>query len=506
MGNYDSHCCEGNTEEDEKRNATGSCKASSKNTTPTEVPCSIHETTPTKVNERSNNIVDPSNIEVEDSKSDDKQQSPLKSRGKFFDPRSPSSAISRTPISNVKKVSHMECLIDPRSPSAGINRTPILAVEQDTEGKDESKACLVADPRSPTLDIVRTPLKITESVVETPKRAIQNVRDLVDPRSPTSELSRTPINIALKENAKDEEQITVNEEQKSASTELPRTPLKIGGAENLRRTVLLTNTFTPATKHPSVSSQPELDAENGSEADPIILNLSSGLLNLSCASNLNVSQSSSMMATCGSDSLNVESIDIEDLTDINSSEDEMLIPENNNPKTLSNAHNESVVQVMNHIMNKVVEVDMAQKSPVEESHKKADLPDEPANVPPVKKAAQAGGHFKENATDSANDTSLDGSDVSFTHKSGLKPPKKVLRSGKSRKTGGNDESKTVRYPLAVLGHSNSPDLIKQTQQLSLKKSNSRVPRYRGKNPAVRKSSSLGCTPPRADLVKYGKEN
>uniref|UniRef100_H2XMN6 Uncharacterized protein n=3 Tax=Ciona intestinalis TaxID=7719 RepID=H2XMN6_CIOIN len=127
------------------------------------------------------------------------QSKPSKPKG--FDPRSPSSSITRTPIA-MGKITEQAGILDPRSPSIGVDRTPIVIKEKVDE-------CL-SDPRSPTAGVERTPI-IIQSLEDAP--IVNGSKDLHDPRSPTTEVYRTPMRVSY------------------------------NNAGNLRRTVLLTNTL-----------------------------------------------------------------------------------------------------------------------------------------------------------------------------------------------------------------------------------------------------------------------
>ncbi|XP_002132006.2 uncharacterized protein LOC100176363 [Ciona intestinalis] len=209
------------------------------------------------------------------------------SKPKGFDPRSPSSSITRTPIA-MGKIMEQDGILDPRSPSIGVDRTPIVIKEKVDE-------CL-SDPRSPTAGVERTPI-IIQSLEDAP--IVNGSKDLHDPRSPTTEVYRTPMRVSY------------------------------NNAGNLRRTVLLTNTLMsspntrPVEKDDSVEGAdqhvPTITLEessptNGENEEKLTQNV---LLNLSCASNLNTSLSSSMIAVLGSDSRSVNFDDMSD-TEFNS--------------------------------------------------------------------------------------------------------------------------------------------------------------------------------------------
>uniref|UniRef100_H2YY73 Uncharacterized protein n=1 Tax=Ciona savignyi TaxID=51511 RepID=H2YY73_CIOSA len=210
----------------------------------------------------------------------------------LFDPRSPSSGINRTPC-GVMYISNSDVNVDPRSPSTGVDRTPIVF-------KDKPEELPIADPRSPSVGIDRTPI-VMEKLEESSSSGMKVSEDQKDPRSPMAEVSRTPIRTLY-------------------------------NSSNLRRTVLLSNTLmsSPCTgaasvektnqddipDHQNIQDNQDIPAINIEESSPTsnekITITQNTLLNLSSASNLNESLSSSMVAVLGSDS---RSVNFDELSD-----------------------------------------------------------------------------------------------------------------------------------------------------------------------------------------------
>ncbi|XP_076815610.1 uncharacterized protein LOC143461675 [Clavelina lepadiformis] len=253
------------------------------------------------------------------------------------DPRSPTAEICRTPISclqenkeepslvstvevnnqackDTTKTDHSESLLqtpkvvndtvsncigsdilDPRSPSEGITRTPLRLPDKVNEERT------LIDPRSPTVGIDRTPISAKEQPKSDNNTASAVSRDLHDPRSPTTELSRTPLKLSYKENLRR----TV-----LLSNTLMSSPVAVVEKSKLFKVDLQDDVVDDSITHVTVGQTNDEVAQVQSPED---INFAAHL-NLSSSSSSNISMSS-VAVNCGSECPSINTTDFNEAED-----------------------------------------------------------------------------------------------------------------------------------------------------------------------------------------------